>query len=438
MKGIKSIMLNDATLLMVSTVLVNAGNYAINLILGRILGPEIFAEVSVIATGVLMLSFIAVGIQLTTAKYTATYYAENDTDKLSGFVYWISQRCWIISILLSILLLICSPLLQSFFHFRSILPFIIIILGLPFYFDFSLSRGQYQGTDQFRKLAMTYLLEMVSRLIVTIVLIYIVIRSSGLWATEAVSIGFLASFMFTYFYTRRKSSSASSTFKNIDRATIKRFVLVIGLYEMSQIMINNSDIMLVKHFFENSESGIYASLALIGRVVFFATWTIVTLLFPKVIQYEKQGKNHEPLFWGSLGIVAIIGGLITMSCYFGGEMIMNILFGSEYIQGAPLLYKYATATTLFACANVFAYYYMSLNKYFPVIISIGAGIVQIVALTLFHTSLLQVIMVQVWVMLSLFLLMVCYYLVNGQLSKRSESVATVAKIKTSNVVVSHQ
>ena len=421
MKGIKSILYNDATLLMVSTVLVNAGNYAINLVLGRVLGPEVFAEVSVIATGVLMLSFIAVGIQLTTAKYSATYFAENDKEKLDAFIAWLSQRCWMISLALSATLLLFSFQLQSFFHFRSVYPFLIIIAGLPIYFDFSLSRGLYQGTDQFRKLAMTYILEMVGRLVVTIGLIYIVLQRNANWATEAIAIGFLFSFVLTYLYARREKKTVSGRVPLADMQAIKHFVLIIGCYELSQIMINNSDIMLVKHYFDNTESGIYAALALIGRVVFFATWTIVTLLFPKVIQLEKRGEKHSHLFWGALCIVAAIGVAIITVCALWGNLILQILFGEAYILGYPLLWKYACATTLFACANVFAYYYMSLNKYLPVAFSIVAGLSQIVMITIFHTTLEQVIIVQIWIMAFLFLIMTIYHM-SGHLQNTSKVV----------------
>lgn len=407
---LKDIVLNDATLLFASTIIVNAGNYAINLILGRVLGPEDFAEVSVIATGVLMLSFFAVGLQLTSAKFSATYFAESNMTKLQSFSQWITRKSLLISIVVAFILIALSWQLKAFFHFNSAVPFIIVLIGIPIYFDFSISRGLMQGTDRFKGLAMTYLIEMIVRLVVTFGLILIVIRLAGDWTTEAVSWGFLASFVATYIYGRRKTPiEKTTTLEKKDINLIRNFVLIIGAYEFSQIMINNSDIMLVKHYFANADAGLYAALALIGRVVFFATWTIVTLLFPKVIQKEKLGEKHSHLFWGSLAVVAIIGLMIIAACYFMGGLIITILFGSEYLDAAPLLWKYACATTLFACANVFAYYYMSLSKYIPVVISVIAGALQIGLIVWFHESLEQVIWVQIYLMLSLFIMMMGYH-----------------------------
>lgn len=406
---IKSLILNDGTFLLISTVLVNAGNYAINLLLGRFLGPEAFAEVSVIATGVLMLSFLAVGLQLTTAKYSATYFAEKKNEKLHAFIAWITKRSWILSSLLAALLILSMFHLQIFFHFKSAWSFLIIALGIPFYFAFSISRGWFQGICYFKKLAYTYLIEMVVRLIVTFGLIAYILHTNAQWSTEAIALGFLASFLITYAYSRRKKIiSFGDSIKN-ELPIIKNFILIIIGYEFSQILINNSDIMLVKHYFGNHDAGIYSALALIGRVVFFATWTIVTLLFPKVIQAEKKGEKHSHLFWGALGIVFSIGVIITGLCYGLGENIIQILFGNEYTSASSLLWKYATATTLFACANVFAYYFMSLDKYGPVFISLVIGLLQIISICFFHATLGQVIYVQIYLMSLLFISMTLYY-----------------------------
>ena len=407
---LKSIVKDDGAFLFISTILVNAGNYGINLILGRVLGPNHFAEISVIATGVLMLSFFAVGLQLTVAKYSATYFAENNEIKLHAFIHWISQKSFFYSVILSLVLLALAWQLQSFFHFSSVLPFIIVLIGIPLYFDFSLSRGMMQGANQFKTLAMTYLIEMVTRLVITFLLVFTAIRLGDKWITEAVSVGFLFSFIATYLYGKRDLIKVSVRFPSVDITTIRNFALIIGAYELSQIMINNSDIMLVKHYFDNSEAGLYAALALIGRVVFFATWTIVTLLFPKVIQKEKRGEKHTHLFWGALGIVAFIGLSIIVACFSMADFIISLLFGSDFSTAAPLLWKYACATTLFASANVFAYYYMSLNKYTPVVISVIAGISQVLFLMKYHNTLDQVIGVQIALMSLLFAVMTIYHL----------------------------
>ncbi len=397
--------LGDAGILMISSLLVNAGNYALNLCLGRWLGPEVFAEANILATLVMILSFIAVGLQLTVAKYAATFYAENQKEKLQDLISVFLKTGKRFGLYLLPILLLLAPFVKNYLLFKSILPILILFLGVPLYLLFSISRGYFQGTNQFKKLAFTYVIEMITRVIVTIGFIYLFQDSEYLSAF--VALGFQISFITTFLFSRLKTSSSVSQLPY--KKEIISFMAVIGIYELSQILINNSDVILVKHFFTPKEAGLYAAIALIGRIVFFATWTIVTLLFPKVIEKEKRGESHTHLFWGALGLVSIIGFSIVGCCYFFDHTIITILFGEAYLSMSHLLWIYALATCLFACANVFAYYHMSLNNYIPVFLCLSIGVLQIISIYLFHNSIEQLIGLQVFLMSLLLAGMMCYH-----------------------------
>ncbi len=394
--------------LFLSTLVVNIGNYGLNLLLGRFLGPEEFAAANILTTIVLVLSFTALGFQLSTAKFVATYEAENLKEKVDSFITWMKKIALIFSVSISFILILLQESIRSYLNFNSVTPLIILFVAIPLYIDMSVSRGYFQGTNQFKKLAITYIAEMVARLLFTVSLVHVCLLLHQTWAIEAIAIGFIAAFAAAAYFGRVPTFSL---FKSANFANSKKvylFLGVVAMYEFSQIIINNSDVILVKHFFENKEAGLYASLALIGRVVYFATWTIVTLLFPKVIEKEKKGEPHIYLFWSSVAVVALFGIFITIGCYFFDTLIVSILFGEAYLSTAPLLWKYAVATTLFSCANVFVYYHMSLENYVPVYISLGIGLLQIIGIYFFHESMEQIIMVQVFLMGSMFAALTFY------------------------------
>jgi hypothetical protein len=48
------------------------------------------------------------------------------------------------------------------------------------------------------------------------------------------------------------------------------------------------------------------------------------------------------------------------------------MFGKEYLLSL-FLWKYALATSIFAIANIFAYYFLSINQYIPVVVSAIIG-----------------------------------------------------------------
>ena len=103
-------------------------------------------------------------------------------------------------------------------------------------------------------------------------------------------------------------------------------------------------------------------LALIGRIVFFATWSVVTVLFPIVAQKHKKGEPHRHLLYLSLGLVMAVSGAIFAATLVIPELIVSVLFGQAYMSVAPLLWRYALATAVYALANVVITYRLSIGN----------------------------------------------------------------------------
>nr|BFF41254.1 hypothetical protein BACY1_30590 [Tenacibaculum mesophilum] len=167
---------------------------------------------------------------------------------------------------------------------------------------------------------------------------------------------------------------------------------------------------MVKHYFETYDAGLYASLALIGRVVYFVTWMFVMLLLPKVVQLKKEGKPTRSILLKNVGYISLLIVVLVAVCSLFPKEVVLILFGKDYIAIAPLLWKYALATGVFAISNVFAYYYLSLDKYIPVVASGIFGLLQIIFIVLYHNTLGQVVNMQILAMTLLLSLQLSYFL----------------------------
>ena len=406
--AIKSRKLTPEQLFMVSVLAVNGGNYLYNLILGRLLGPTAFADAAVLITFLLVLSFVAMTFQLVTAKFSVLF--ENELFK--NFITRVYQQAFAVGIGLGILIIACASQLQALFNTSSSTMFIIFGCGVPLYFLMSVNRGAFQGKKAFKSLSITYQGEMLSRLVITLGLILLLdIQSSAV-----IAIGILLSFVFGLFPFKMKQISFKKPAALDAKYSkqIKNFFLLTAFYELTQIIINNSDILLVKHYFESYEAGLYASLALIGRVVYFIAWMFVMLLLPTVVQLKKEGKETASVLFKYVGYIAAISIVIVFTCLAFPELIINILFGEQYIAMAPLLWKYAIATSMFAISNIFAYYYLSLDKYVPVIISGVFGMLQMVLVIFFHNSLEQVVHMQIVAMLLLLVIQLSFFVFDSK------------------------
>ena len=63
-----------------------------------------------------------------------------------------------------------------------------------------------------------------------------------------------------------------------------------------QTYIQNLDILLVKHFFDATQAGVYAVVALVGRIVYMLSWSVVSSMFPIVAEaYRRRREDFDVL-----------------------------------------------------------------------------------------------------------------------------------------------
>lgn len=396
--------LSPEQLFMITILFVNGGNYLYNLLLGRILGPAEFSDAAILITLLLILSFVGMTFQIVTAKY-AVLLEEN---YLITFIKLITKYAAFLGVLFGIGIVFFYQDLQAIFHTKTAWMFFIFGFGIPLYFLMSVNRGLYQGQNVLNKLATTYQTEMASRLVLTIGAIFLL---PNIQSSIIVASGIVMSFVFGIFPFQKlifKGLKSVET-PEIDTRSITTFFALTAFYELTQIIINNSDIILVKHFFDNQQAGLYASLALIGRVVYFVAWMFVMLLLPKVIQMKKENQDTLPILLKYVGYIVLLSTSIVLFTALFPEFVVNVMFGKAYVSISFLLWKYALATSLFAVANIFAYYYLSLNQYLPVVVSAFLGSAQIGLIIAYHNSLEQVVHMQIIAMVILLFFQLCYF-----------------------------
>lgn len=405
-KNLKNKKISPEQVFMLSGLIVNAGNYLYNLVLGRVLGPEKFADAAVLITFLLVISFVAMSFQLVTAKFSYEWSKEQ---------YLIfTKKIFVISFLFGLaigaIIIVFSANLQSFLNTTSSDMFVYFGIGVPFYFLMSVNRGVFQGKKEFISLSVTYQVEMISRLLFTFLFLYFL----DLDTSTLISLGIVLSFVFGIIPLKNISAliNQKGDLLKEHKKQITTFFALTAVYEMTQIIINNSDILLVKHYFESYEAGLYASLALIGRMVYFIAWMYVMILLPTVVKLKKEGKNTAPVLYKYVGYISLISSLIVVVCLLFPNQIILLLFGDQYLQVDALLWKYSLATSLFAVSNIFAYYYLSLDRYFPVLFLAILGVSQIFLIVFFHKSLEQVVHVQIIAMSILLISQFLYYYID--------------------------
>ena len=202
------------------------------------------------------------------------------------------------------------------------------------------------------------------------------------------------------------------------------------VFFVGQVVINNCDIVVVKHFFPPNPAGLYAAVALVGRVVFAFSWAIVNTMFPIVASARKQELESRKVLGMSLLLVLGIGAILSLALWTAPGSIWLVLFGNQFAvtgkYGLPyLLSLYAATTCVYSLSVVMIAYEMSHKIANTSWVQLMFSVVLIASIYRFHRSLQQVILVQL-VMMSMLLFIVAVPFLADWLRRKKTSSASSA------------
>ncbi|MBV9072226.1 MAG: oligosaccharide flippase family protein [Acidobacteria bacterium] len=394
-----SVVLSGSLILLLGSVLVSALNFLFNVIMARLLGPALFSQAAALVTLLMLLSCISLSFQMVCAKFVA----RNETPGAKITVYrTMSRQAWRVGGVVALLLLAAQKPIADYLRMPNSWVIAVLAIGMAFYNQLGVKRGNLQGWCRFGSLSRNYIFEAASKLAIAILLVEL---GYGIWGVVgSLSASIIAAVLLTGKRTAepdevQDAAAVGDCIPASFGEGIQAIVFFIG-----QVIINNVDIILVKHFFANELAGLYAAVALVGRLLYFASWQVVSAMFPvSAASGEKEHGNAHVLGVPLVIVSLMCFGFILISTVFPG-FIMHVLFGEGFHSGKSLLSLYAVSTALYALAMVLITYEMSrkiANTGWLQLLFSGAIVL---AIYLFHSDLRQVIMVQVWLKVGMLLL----------------------------------
>jgi hypothetical protein len=184
-----------------------------------------------------------------------------------------------------------------------------------------------------------------------------------------------------------------------------------------QVLINNCDIVLVKHFFLANEAGIYAAVAMVGRVIFAFSSAIVNSMFPLVAGTRDEDRRNLGVIATSLMLVLVVGSALALGLRIAPAWIWTSFFGSGFELAGKynlpyLLALYAITTIVFSLSAVMITFEMSYKIANTSWVQLAFSGLVIAGICRFHSSLREVILVQLVLMAALLVCVAAPFLVD--------------------------
>ncbi len=272
--------LNGSIILLIGSIAVSLANFGYNIGVARMLGPSDFSHAAAAVTILMLISAITLAFQLVCTKLIAR--AEAVEAKAAVFQH-LMRRAWVIGFGLGVFMLLTAGVLTTYLRLSS--PWIIILLavGLTIYVPLGVKRGGLQGTCRFRGLAWNMAAEAVAKFGLALVLIAMGFGVLG--AVAAISASVILAFFLPDQARELRGPAVAGPTEHVGEGR-QAIVFFVG-----QVIISNIDILMVKHFFRPDDAGLYAAIALVGRLLYFAAWSVVSAMFP--VSAEKKETGHS-------------------------------------------------------------------------------------------------------------------------------------------------
>jgi O-antigen/teichoic acid export membrane protein len=158
-------------------------------------------------------------------------------------------------------------------------------------------------------------------------------------------------------------------------------------------MIYSIDVLLVKHFFSAEQAGHYAALSLLGKIVFFGATSIGIVMFPKIAEIHSNNKSTKKVFHKSILYTLLISASVVIAYFLFSKIIVNIIFGSQYLEITSLLGLFGLFMLFVSLSYICVLNKLAIGKKKFIFNLLAAVAAEIALISIFHSSLSQIVMV---------------------------------------------
>jgi glycosyltransferase involved in cell wall biosynthesis/O-antigen/teichoic acid export membrane protein len=365
----------------------NVLNFLFNAILGRELSLEQFSILTLVSSLWFIMSILLITITSTTNNRTAYLLTSRGPSSARGFREFMGRKVVLLASLLSLLWVMLIPTLSSLFHTDDYSLFIVMTPSIYLGMIAANNRGYFQGTLGFFKAGVILLTESISKLLFAMIFIRLGLAEHAYLAIPlSIAMSFIVSVVLIIKVKQAPSTVQSYSFP-------KQLMMATFLTTFSSVAFLTVDLLLTRHYLSSSESGIYALLSLVGKMIFFLGSLLNVLILTLASREAGLNKNTTLSFYSI--ILINIGLLFVSYLVLGvfGDTFIPMLFGDKSVGVLRFLPIYVAGISLFTIANSISTYHLAKQQFIFSFNSIIATICMSIGIVLWHGDLDQVVWV---------------------------------------------
>lgn len=393
-----------SAIMLSGTMVANILAYVYHLVMGRMLGPVGYGELAALISIFYVLNAPSSVVQNILVKFFSGLKAKHDYGQAKRLFLRITRLLIIIQIALFVLLLPFVTMVGEFLHIADNINLIWLYLMFAMFLFTVINISVLQAFQQFFAITVINAIGGVLRLALGAIGAIFGVGWALFGNVVAAIVGYLATFipLKTLLAEKEKIitiSPISALYYSVPACIA--VICITALY--------SQDVVLVKHFFSPEDAGIYSSLSVLGKIIFFASSALGAVAFPILAEYREVGKPYGKIVAMALGTVAIISFSITALYFLFPQFVVSMLFGQGFVQAGTYLGTFGLFISFFTLSYLLTTMYLAIGKTNIWFIVAASAIAQIALISLYHDSLADVIRNNAYLAGGLFVALLLYY-----------------------------
>lgn len=329
------------------------------IVFARVLESDGYGSLAALVSAFLILSVPGSALQMTVAREVSRSVAAGERHPAAGVWGWLATLGGIaVGITLASILA------------RDQLAAAIGVDDLPWaaaatlpagclWLILSVQRGALQGLQRYRLVGASVIFEAAARLVAGLALVGAGLGVTGAFLGTAASL-FGVALALSIPLLRAAGPHSEHHERPLRQLVGRAWAPVAGLSLIA--VLQNIDVIVVKHVAEESAAGAYAAAAVVAKGIIWLAVGLGLYLLPEAARRTRMGLDARPVLVRTLALTTVTAVPAFLLYTVAARPLLVAVFGEEYGQASSALPWLALAMSLLACAYLSVQYLLALER----------------------------------------------------------------------------
>jgi O-antigen/teichoic acid export membrane protein len=328
----------------------------------HILGATGYGSLSALVAAFLILMIPGTALQVTVAREVSASMAvgvEPPGPAIRNWMRVLTIGAGVVLVLSLLLRDVAASIIHVDTHWAAgaVLPTGALWLTL------CVQRGVLQGLHRYRLVAASLVGESLTRLLFSLVFVAVGLDVTGAFLGTTASILAMTAFLGIVLHEELEQAPAGHTPPANERlrALVARAwapLLSLAFFGVLQ----NVDVIVVKHRIGHDAAGSYAAAAVAAKVIIWIAIGLGMYLLPETARRMRLGEDARPVLVRTFGLVAIAAVPMTLVYFAGGHLLLEKVFGAKLTAADTALPILGLAMTCLAFTYLATQYLLALHR----------------------------------------------------------------------------